>query len=833
MDFASLITNGIEKTTANAAALPVKFLSAPEGWIITLIVLGVIALIGYFYYRETKEAATPWKIFLGVMRLIVFLIVLFMLFNPVPQPKEEDKFTRYSYAVVLLDSSFSMTLTDLYENEETAERLSDMTGIPLEEIPKTPRSEIVRKILASEKLEFLEKLRDKNNVRVYAFDKTIGSLGNLKHSGEEEQASADGENEGEKEDKGVELASYKAEGTFTSVGNAITEALNDLKAERIAGVVIITDGRSNYGIIEPEEAARRLKEAHIPLYTVGVGNPTMPKNIKLSNLKFKSEVREGDWINFDFMVDQQGYEGLTVKPRVTLNGEDVIDFKPEKYTLKKGGQQSSLTFKATKPGQYKVRIEVPRQDSEKDLTDNALEGALTVKKKEKIKVLYVAGQPRWEYRYLKTFLIRDTDTIEAQVLLQSADPKFIQESSPGVPPLLDFPARKELMEYNVVIFGDVDPDPDEPASVRFDISRDDMKNIREFVSKGGAFVMIAGENAAPQKYLGSPIEDILPVFIEKLEAGREFNWHLPKTKAFRPVLTEAGWNHVITRLDPDPEVNRNLWLNTDENEMTSLPGFYWYHPVREAKPGAIVLAEHPVARDKTRRHLKRVIFAAQYYGRGTTFFSAVDSTWRWRAGVGGRYFDRFWGQIIRFSGKTIRYTLSAKDKYNIFDTVEIHATAKDQNYNPETIDTLKVELERPGGEKESIVLKKERPGYYRGSTKASAPGIHRLTLVPPTGDVKEKIERTFTVVVPNDEKKLPFMNGELLTEMAALSAGEFVTLDEIMEVPDKIVPNHRTHLVKSSVKPLIDSPDFLWIVAALFVGFLTIEWIIRKRQRML
>ena len=78
----------------------------------------------------------------------------------------------------------------------------------------------------------------------------------------------------------------------------------------------------------------------------------------------------------------------------------------------------------------------------------------------KIKVLYVDNWPRWEYRFLKDGLIRDVETMLAHVINLDADSNTVQPYTkvPGWGPLQRFPkTREELFEYDVVIFGDVDP----------------------------------------------------------------------------------------------------------------------------------------------------------------------------------------------------------------------------------------------------------------------------------------------------------------------------------------------------------------------------------------
>ena len=80
-------------------------------------------------------------------------------------------------------------------------------------------------------------------------------------------------------------------------------------------------------------------------------------------------------------------------------------------------------------------------------------------KPEKIRVLYIEGAPRWEYRYLKNALARADKSIVFHSFLTSAGQGFAQECSKGERPLGEIPNdRQQLLEnYDVIIFGDVPP----------------------------------------------------------------------------------------------------------------------------------------------------------------------------------------------------------------------------------------------------------------------------------------------------------------------------------------------------------------------------------------
>ncbi len=162
----------------------------------------------------------------------------------------------------------------------------------------------------------------------------------------------------------------------------------------------------------------------------------------------------------------------------------------------------------------------------------------------KIKVLYVDGMPRWEYRYLKNALIRD-ETIDVSCFLASADFDFPQE---GDLPLAMLPAKEEeLATYDVIILGDV------PRKVFSDAQ---LELFQRFVEKlGGGLLMEAGPYFAPREYRGTVIEKMLPVDL----SGPPAVDRRATTEEWKPVLTPEGETHAMTRFDADAAANREVW----------------------------------------------------------------------------------------------------------------------------------------------------------------------------------------------------------------------------------------------------------------------------------
>jgi uncharacterized membrane protein len=86
----------------------------------------------------------------------------------------------------------------------------------------------------------------------------------------------------------------------------------------------------------------------------------------------------------------------------------------------------------------------------------------------------------------------------------------------------------EMLAYDVVVFGDVDPDYFSDAQLQL---------VADFVStKSGGFGMVAGPQSAPQRFRGTPIEDVRPVDISRFTESDDARGPAI-TQGFRVKLT--------------------------------------------------------------------------------------------------------------------------------------------------------------------------------------------------------------------------------------------------------------------------------------------------------
>jgi len=135
----------------------------------------------------------------------------------------------------------------------------------------------------------------------------------------------------------------------------------------------------------------------------------------------------------------------------------------EGVRLTEGGERVTLIAGPGPPdrrsGDRRFRVSITPLEGETLLDDNSLEVSVHVTP-EKVRVLYVEGYPRWEYRRLALDMLKRSDeNIEFQAFLLSATPDFVQESTRGTPALLSVPTdRRALLDnYDVVILGLTSP----------------------------------------------------------------------------------------------------------------------------------------------------------------------------------------------------------------------------------------------------------------------------------------------------------------------------------------------------------------------------------------
>lgn len=807
----------------------VRWQAMPKAWVIVLVLLPlVLAIPGYFYRRENQTAPGGARLALSIIRSLLISVLLLTLFQPILFLERE--LTKESYLVVLVDESLSMEIKDKYSEAAQFEALARVTGKlkdgrltaeAEDQLRRTSRLELVNLALKNPNLRILDQLKDRYIFKAYSFAKGISPeppLGAMAIPTESDRR-----------------------GPFkeTGIGTAIDGVLKELHGQPIAAMVIITDGRNNSGT-DPVVVAEQLADrgTKIPIYTVGVGNPLPPKDIALSKLEAPEVAVAGDFVEFKFAVTSKGFAGETIQVSMTEHDQSVAPMLDVKLEGKdrEVEQAALMRWKPEKPGEFVVKVSTPVRSEEIVETNNELVHHIRIVD-NKIKVLFVEGYPRWEYRYLKNALVRDK-SMQVDVWLASADANFPQEGTPGRLPLTEFPAeKKQLAEYDVIILGDVNPHNLGTHALTASQVWENLVTVVEEL--GGGLVMIAGELYSPREYKDTPIARLLPVSIDASSASSAILHEDP----VRVELTPFGKESPLLRLVPTmtPEENVEMWEDAD-GKGDGLAGFYWFYKARSPKAGATVLATHPTYEVENGQKLP--VFCYQRIGRGLCFFSAVDSTWRWRYLRGDQYFYTFWGQVMRHcrSGKlsgSKRFQLELdKNEYTLMDRVRITARVLDREYEPLREATYSVTLTAPDQMPVEVEMKAvENPqndprkaGVFEADYNPSRLGRYELALGPRgLDDSAPKVVVAFNVTEPNQENENPVLDAQTLIKVSETTRGKFLPFYEVDKLLFTIKETGEIVDIETKEQDLWDTP----LVYLLFALLITVEWVFRKFVRLI
>ena len=424
---------------------------------------------------------------------------------------------------------------------------------------------------------------------------------------------------------------------------------------------------------------------------------------------------------------------------------------------------------------------------------------------EKVNVLYLEGNARWEYRYLRAILKRDP-RINATFVASNVGPEVARNSSEHVE---RFPnSREDAFQYDLVILGDVD------ASF---FSEEELSLLEELIrDRGASLLMLCGPMHSPGSYSGTPVETMLPVRFDADAAWEKI------AETVYPVLTPEGQSSLVMTLENDLELNDRVWSRMAP--MDQLP------PLLSAKPGATVLA---VLSDSTARDQSYPLVAWQRYGTGKCMSIASDRLWRLRYRAGDKYHWRVWSQCIQFMtlsrlmGEHKRIRLETdRSVYAVADQCRLYAHVLDDDFEPVAQPAFEVYLTSlEGGEaKQRISLRPDQsqPGLYEGYFTPPETGRYRMEASEDDRMVSNATE--FQVTEIRQELMDTAARPERLQRISELTGGASLEIGELPSLPALLEDRLLTTTIRSE-RPLWDNG----LVAFLVIALLGIEWIFRRK----
>jgi hypothetical protein len=785
----------------------------PRGGMALLLAAAVVAallLLWRLPRREKQDLSAPRRAWLVALRVLVLLALAVMLVEPVLVSSHRE--TLRSHLPIIVDDSESMRFSDPYTDETRAVATAAALELeaqggksPVDRLRESPRLELAKRAISAH-VDELGKGRDVAFYDLESASKAV-TAGPV---------------------RAKPLAEIQPRRSVSPLGDALRGVLAVHRGRPVAGIVLVSDGRSNAGE-DPIRVAESLARLNIPIFPIASGGEEGPRNVRVVEIVASPVVFANDPMTLSVIVEARGLKDavadLILEQR--MSGADWQQVATSRIPLSDDGIQKRTSFRIVPKvvGQYEYRARIEDAGPELTRDDNSATAVVRVVRQQ-IRVLLIAGSPSPEVQFLRNALQRDQHVAFA-AWLQHADPGFRQ---PGDKPITRLPGdAEELARYDALVL--VDPDMQALGPQWPDL-------VANFVGKdGGGLIFMPGELYSQQLFdaeAGGTSEAgrwtrVLPIVREPGLFRTEAEVRLATQSTHALELTAEGRGDPIFEFHPDPIRNRTI--------LTSLPGMYWSFPVTRARPGATVLARHgdPRMQNQYGRH---VLLASQLYGPGRTVFIGFDSTYRWRY-LAEDYFDGFWARLIDRVGRNkalggrFPFQVSlGKTAYRVGDRVEVGARFTEAAAVAEA-SGLAAEIEPDGQPPEPLVFERapDDPALLTASFAAERAGGYTLRITPATGadaGAATRVSTTnFRIEPPRRELDEPALNRALLADLARLTGGRVLDVAEVRKLDESIAMREVTRTLEQRDE-LWDAPIFY----AIIILGLTTEWISRKIFRM-
>lgn len=783
--FLKLLLPG-ETFSDDIAATSVTWAGFHPGWAL-LAWIGLLALLVWSYRRQAPHLSRNRRVTLIALRAFLLGLLLVLLSRPMLTLEIEER-TRRTLAV-LVDTSQSMTLADGRSDPADLNRAVVATGRQAAAGERISRSDLLAALALNPKLDLWSALHAKADLEFIGFGRELNPLG----------APAPAE-------VGALFKTLAYDQKLTALGDSLRETLDRKRGRPLAGVLVITDGAGNTGA-PPLEAARLAKQDGVPLYLYGVG-VTTPRDLAMIEVNGPQLSFLRDRVTFTGRVRATGLDGQRTQITLLANGRKVAERSLELGA--EGEHEVTLDFVPEELGDVALEMLATPLAGE-TVTENNSATASTRVVDIRTRILYIEGEPRWEFRYLLALLQRDR-RLAVECVVLDGDPHLAQRADSGY--LASIPDDKNrLFTYDAILIGDVDPKALGPTR---------MALLADWAEKnGGGLAFLAGPRFTPAAYRGTALEKLFPV---ELDAAATASSRYPEPVQLK--LTPAGERSMVMSLADDPRDNAALW--------SSFPGVRWTAPVGRARPAAQVLLADPSTARATRSGSMPVI-ALQPYGLGQVAYIGTDTTHLWRSRIGERHHTRVWGQLIQSltaarqrGGSQLTRLSSERARYLVGERVTLTGRAFEPDFSP-LIDaalpgTLSVQApEGPALLSElRLAALAGRPGEFRGEFVARTAGAHTFTAARDSAALVQ-----FEVVEPRLEFADTAMNEGLLRAMAEASGGHFLREEDLPGLP-ALVAGGATGLPTFKAVDLALSP---WLLGVLILATAA-EWFIRRRSEL-
>jgi len=737
----------------------------PALFVLVAVIAVLVAAPFVLRYRDVRGKSTARdRIILTGLRTAALLLVVLCLLRPslalstvVPQQ---------SFVGILLDDSRSMQISDV-DDEARGAFIMDTFG---------PEGSALASALA-----------DKFRVRFFRFSETANRL--------------------------TDPTAMGFGGVRTHLARALERSADELSNVPLAGLVVISDGADNSNAAV-SDTLLDLQARKVPVYTVGLGRDRFTRDIEVTRVEAPRNVLEGSSLIVDVTISQRGFSGETVRLDVEDDGHIVSS---RDVTLSNDSDATTVRvhFTAADPGARAFGFSVATEPGEMVTQNNRREQLIHVER-ERPKILYFEGEPRFELKFVRR-AVADDENLQVVCLQRTAENKFLRldiddpdELAGGFPK-----TREELFQYRAIILGSVE------ASY---FTHDQLRMIADFVSqRGGGLLALGGRLALSEGgYAGTPVADVLPIALSVVEERSEAQ-ELAGTGFFSRLVvtpTPFGVTHPVIQFGADPEDSRARWQ--------TLPPLSTVNVVDQVKPGATTLLSG--SSDEVD---DQPVLVFQRYGRGKSAALTVNDSWQWQMhhemALEDMTHELFWRKLLRWLVSYVPKQVAVsteKHRYAPGESVSLIAEIDDDRFLKVNNAQVTADVRSPSGERVQVPMEwtVDRDGEYRGSFLPAEKGIYEVSVSAQRDGVEIGEASGFAETKELDDEYFQAeRRSSLLTRIAEETGGRFYTPETVERLPEDMSYTEGGTTIRER-RELWDMP-FIFLI---LVGLVSSEWGYRK-----
>lgn len=646
------------------------------------------------------------------------------------------------------------------------------------------------------------------------------------------------------------------EGSASGIFGALRTVAARHQGRPLAGVLLLTDGNAT----DMPETLPDLAGLP-PVYPVVLGGREAPRDLSLQSVTVNPTSFEDAPVSLQAVVQAAGFRGRDV----VANLRDSTGQSLGRQVLRIPADESPLHFRfqflPAKPGLSFCELEVALAGLGTASThSNAAPEEATLANNRRVavvdrgqgpyRVLYVAGRPNWEYKFLNRAMQGD-DQIQMVGLIRVAkrEPKFDFRGRAGEtsnPLFRGFgeQSREEVERYDQPVLVRLNTRDELELRAGFPRVPEDLYGyhavivddleagffgadqallVQKFVSeRGGGFLMLGGmESLVAGLYHRTAIGDLLPVYLDRVPAR-------PPPGPVRWNLSREGWLQPWARLR-EGEADEKL-------RLANMPPFEVLNPVGGLKPGASVVAS---ATDASGHEVPAL--AIQHFGRGRAGVLTIGDFWRWgmQDPSAREDMEKAWRQMIRWlvTDTPRRVELTANTaRVSSGEGVTLQVRVRDPRFRP--LDDASVQLVI-----QPVLFSNSPPSFMTNAIRlaadpsASDPGLYEAVFVPHltggfratafvTNSVGAEVGRAeagWSSDLAAEEFRSLTPNRSVLENIARLTGGKVLEPAQLAEFARKI-PSQPAPIMEATSSPAWHTP--WWFAFAL--SCLLAEWGLRR-----